>query len=260
MGADCSVHHAARVLVSSVVLAAHSVCATLMTNLGPHRLQSVLWSPEATEVYVTGSFRRWAGPDAGAVRCSRMGNYYNMWEPPAGTLAVGDQFKFIVRKSTDQNHIATAWVVPTFCLELQQDGYAPMDHCIYINADALLPTSGVACSTAPLTPNSVRDGVIYQIHVATFSEEGTYAGVIAKLDYLASLGATMLEISPVYAYARLEPASWGCAMGSIHSSHSYCCTACHLISSGVFLQIRPHTLLCCKRTIRWATRAPQTHR
>ncbi len=42
-----------------------------------------------------------------------------------------------------------------------------------------------------------NEAVIYELHVGTFSAEGTFAGVEAKLDYLASLGVTAIELMPV---------------------------------------------------------------
>ncbi|HEX3739801.1 MAG TPA: malto-oligosyltrehalose trehalohydrolase [Terriglobales bacterium] len=41
------------------------------------------------------------------------------------------------------------------------------------------------------------EAVIYELHVGAFSAEGTFAGVEAKLDYLASLGVTAIELMPV---------------------------------------------------------------
>jgi maltooligosyltrehalose trehalohydrolase len=41
--------------------------------------------------------------------------------------------------------------------------------------------------------------VLYELHVGTFSESGTYAGVIEKLDALMELGVTALEIMPLAA-------------------------------------------------------------
>lgn len=39
--------------------------------------------------------------------------------------------------------------------------------------------------------------VLYELHVGTFSPEGTFKGVINKLDYLIDLGVTAIEIMPV---------------------------------------------------------------
>jgi maltooligosyltrehalose trehalohydrolase len=40
-------------------------------------------------------------------------------------------------------------------------------------------------------------GVLYELHIGTFSESGTFEGAIAKLPYLVDLGVTHLELMPV---------------------------------------------------------------
>jgi maltooligosyltrehalose trehalohydrolase len=42
-----------------------------------------------------------------------------------------------------------------------------------------------------------NDIVLYELHVGAFSPEGTFAGAALKLDHLADLGATAVEIMPV---------------------------------------------------------------
>ncbi|WP_044198521.1 malto-oligosyltrehalose trehalohydrolase [Dyadobacter tibetensis] len=39
--------------------------------------------------------------------------------------------------------------------------------------------------------------VIYELHVGTFSDQGTFEGVLNRLDYLVDLGVTAIEIMPV---------------------------------------------------------------
>lgn len=39
--------------------------------------------------------------------------------------------------------------------------------------------------------------ILYELHTGTFSEEGTFAGVEARLDHLAQLGITAVELMPV---------------------------------------------------------------
>jgi maltooligosyltrehalose trehalohydrolase len=41
------------------------------------------------------------------------------------------------------------------------------------------------------------EAVIYELHVGTFSEDGTYAGVERRLDYLRDLGITAIELMPL---------------------------------------------------------------
>jgi maltooligosyltrehalose trehalohydrolase len=39
--------------------------------------------------------------------------------------------------------------------------------------------------------------VLYELHIGTFSREGTFLGAIGHLDHLAALGVTMIELMPV---------------------------------------------------------------
>src|SRR5579884_269891 len=51
----------------------------------------------------------------------------------------------------------------------------------------------------------LASGVLYELHVGTFSPAGTFNGAIEKLDHLARLGITHVEIMPVAEF----PGSWG---------------------------------------------------
>jgi maltooligosyltrehalose trehalohydrolase len=53
----------------------------------------------------------------------------------------------------------------------------------------------------------LRDYVIYELHVGTFTPEGTFDGVLRKLDYLKQLGVTVIEIMPVAAFPGAR--DWG---------------------------------------------------
>jgi malto-oligosyltrehalose trehalohydrolase len=52
-----------------------------------------------------------------------------------------------------------------------------------------------------------REASIYELHVGTFSPEGTFAGVMHRLDYLADLGVTAIELMPVADFAGRR--NWG---------------------------------------------------
>ncbi len=49
----------------------------------------------------------------------------------------------------------------------------------------------------PFVPGPLAEQVIYELHVGTFSPEGTFAGVIPHLGRLAELGITAIELMPV---------------------------------------------------------------
>jgi maltooligosyltrehalose trehalohydrolase len=42
-----------------------------------------------------------------------------------------------------------------------------------------------------------EEAVIYELHVGTFTQEGTFAAIEQRLDYLAELGVTAIELMPV---------------------------------------------------------------
>lgn len=52
-----------------------------------------------------------------------------------------------------------------------------------------------------------HDAVIYELHVGTFTREGTFASAEKKLDYLADLGATAIEMMPVSSFPGKR--NWG---------------------------------------------------
>ncbi len=53
----------------------------------------------------------------------------------------------------------------------------------------------------------VRDLIVYELHTGTFSPEGTFAGITARLPYLRDLGITAIELMPVADFA--GDRSWG---------------------------------------------------
>ncbi|GAT09496.1 malto-oligosyltrehalose trehalohydrolase [Mycolicibacterium novocastrense] len=54
---------------------------------------------------------------------------------------------------------------------------------------------------------SIEGAVIYELHVGTFTPEGTFDAVIDKLDYLVDLGVDLVELMPVNAFGGTH--GWG---------------------------------------------------
>jgi maltooligosyltrehalose trehalohydrolase len=52
-----------------------------------------------------------------------------------------------------------------------------------------------------------REAVIYELHVGTFTPEGTYAGVVQKLNHLKEVGVTAIELMPLSDFAGRR--NWG---------------------------------------------------
>ena len=53
----------------------------------------------------------------------------------------------------------------------------------------------------------LREHVIYELHIGTFTHEGTYAAAIRRLSEIASLGFTAIELMPVSAFSGRH--GWG---------------------------------------------------
>ncbi|HZQ90332.1 MAG TPA: malto-oligosyltrehalose trehalohydrolase [Terriglobales bacterium] len=82
----------------------------------------------------------------------------------------------------------------------------------------LLP-EGVHGPTEIVDPNAFRwtddawrglrpeDYVLYELHVGTFSREGTFDGILQRLEYLRDVGVTVIELMPVAAFPGTR--NWG---------------------------------------------------
>lgn len=81
-------------------------------------------------------------------------------------------------------------------------------------------TSGDAWSDVNWKPAAWEDAVVYEAHVGTFSPEGTFEGMIHRLNELVDLGITHLEIMPVCEFPGSR--NWGYDGVSIYApSHIY---------------------------------------
>ena len=53
----------------------------------------------------------------------------------------------------------------------------------------------------------LRDAILYELHVGTFTAEGTFAAAIDRLDHLVRLGASAVELMPVAEFSGVR--GWG---------------------------------------------------
>lgn len=63
-----------------------------------------------------------------------------------------------------------------------------------------------------------EESVVYELHIGTFTPEGTFTAAIAKLPYLAELGITMLEVMPVAQFGGNR--GWGYDGVLLYAPHS----------------------------------------
>lgn len=99
-------------------------------------------------------------------------------------------------------------------------------------------------SDAGWTGRAIRDCVLYELHVGTFSPEGTFDGVIGKLDHLVDLGVDAIELMPVNTFPGER--GWGydgVVLGAPHPAYGgpaglrRLVDACHARSIAVVLDV-----------------------
>ena len=75
-------------------------------------------------------------------------------------------------------------------------------------------TASSAGPTGHWQPRPLSSAVIYELHVGTFTREGTFEAAIARLDHLAELGVTHVELMPVAEFpgaAAGDTTAWTCS-------------------------------------------------
>ncbi len=73
---------------------------------------------------------------------------------------------------------------------------------------------------AQFKPSPLASAIIYELHIGTFTPQGTLDAAIEKLNYLSALGITHVELMPVAAYAGNH--GWGydgVALNAVHQPY-----------------------------------------
>lgn len=129
-----------------------------------------LWAPSATSVELLE-----VGHSPRTMSCDDDG-WYQGFSPTAHS---GSRYQFRINGEL---------VVPDPASHFQPDDVSEAGEVI----DVAALRDGV-----PYLGRPWAEAVIYELHVGTFSEEGTYAGVERRLDYLRDLGITAIELMPL---------------------------------------------------------------
>lgn len=115
----------------------------------------------------------------GSVELDLLNEKYGYWTLKTDELKPGDQYRFL------------------------------LDDQPYPDPAALYQPKGVEGSSEAINLNDFKwnddawvnpgleDYIFYELHTGTFSPEGTFEGIITKLDYLVELGITAIELMPV---------------------------------------------------------------
>ena len=134
-----------------------------------------VWAPraETVEVVLDGDGRRF----------SMLARERRWWEADVPSTGPGTDYRFVLDGGDPLPDPRSAW---------QPAGvFGPsrlVDHAAFAWSD-------VRFRSAPLAA-----AVFYELHVGTFTPEGTFVAAIGNLDHLAELGVTHVELMPVHQF------------------------------------------------------------
>ena len=135
---------------------------------GDGRVTFRTWAPRADRVAVRVRGRDHAlEPEGSGVHCATV------------EAAHGDPYWFVLD--------GTPWPDP--CSRWQPEGLR--------GPSAVVDPGALRWTDAGFAPAALRDAVVYELHVGTFSAAGTFDGAVEHLAGLAELGVTHLELMPV---------------------------------------------------------------
>jgi maltooligosyltrehalose trehalohydrolase len=131
-----------------------------------------VWAPQAKSVELVLAARR--------IPMQRLESGY--WQAAAAEAEISSGYRFSIDGAAPMPDPRSPW---------QPDGVHGASHKIAIAA---------AKCGAKFRPVPLDQAIIYEIHVGTFTTEGTYAAAAEKLAHLKSLGVTHLELMPIAAF------------------------------------------------------------
>jgi len=149
-----------------------------------------VWAPFASEVAVTGSFNDWSSTSLE----SEQDGYWWVFVPKA---QAGQEYKFII-KNGDQ-------------ILRKNDPRAL--HYTTLAGNSVITSRQFDWGDTSFVPKPIDQQIIYEMHIGTFdrpdpSMTGTFQTATGKLDHLASLGVTTIELMPVSGMS-MEREWWG---------------------------------------------------
>ena len=133
-----------------------------------------VWAPSAKSVELVTAERRIPMHPPAAGDADALGT----WHAEADDALLADGYRYSIDGGEPVPDPRSMW---------QPDGVHGASHRPDI---ARLPTSS-------FTAKPLRDAVIYEMHIGTFTPEGTYAAAEARLQHLSELGITHVELMPV---------------------------------------------------------------
>ena len=143
---------------------------------------------------------------------------FRVWAPRADRVTlrlVGERSRDVVMQPSEDgvfSATATARAGDRYLYLLDEHPPVPDPVSRYLPDGVHGPTEIVAPDQFEWTDQDwrgrdLRDYIIYELHVGTFTRQGTFDAIIERLAYLKSLGVTVIELMPVAAFPGRR--NWG---------------------------------------------------
>ena len=116
-------------------------------------------------------------PDEKTVAMHKEGEY---WKISLDTVSPGTEYRYQINRQVKRADPASSY---------QPDGVH--------GASQVINHSAFAWTDSNWRAHALSEMILYEIHVGTFTEEGTFEAIIPRLDSLKQLGINALEIMPV---------------------------------------------------------------
>lgn len=155
-----------------------------------------VWAPKAREVVVHVD----GGEAAGEHPLARLDGDRGAWGASVPGVAAGDRYGFRIDGGAPR---------PDPRSRSQPDGVHGLSEVVDPNA--------FAWQDGDWPGVNLPDFVLYEIHVGTFTPEGTFDAIVPRLGQLAALGVTAIELMPVAEFPGRR--NWGYDGAHIYAPH-----------------------------------------
>jgi maltooligosyltrehalose trehalohydrolase len=164
--------------------------------LGADAVTFSVWAPRAQEVTVHVA----DGAGAGDHRLARVDGERGVWAAAVPAVAAGDRYGFRIDDGDP---------LPDPVSRSQPDGVHGLSQVV--------DPARFAWEDGNWPGMSLPDFVLYELHVGTFTPEGTFDAIIPRLGQLAALGVTAIELMPVAEFPGAR--NWGYDGVNIYAPH-----------------------------------------
>jgi maltooligosyltrehalose trehalohydrolase len=142
--------------------------------------------------------------DLGAVPSGPSMTNFTVWAPTVDEIEVrGNNDKIGLTRGSDGYHRGSAPWGPGSLYHYVVDGGPDLADPVSrsqpqgVHGPSEVIDLSYAWRDRNFHPGPLREWVLYELHVGTFTREGTFAGAVAALDDLVELGVTAVEVMPV---------------------------------------------------------------